>query len=119
MEKVIGVVIRGKQRGRTWNFPTANIKWKKLPEGIDQELYWGMTIVDNWLYHVVAWHVSGQLLECHLLGFNGDLYDRELEIVLIKKVPIPTPPDDRKRFKNREEKFAIFKETIKQQLQFN
>jgi len=119
MEKVIGTVIKGRQKGRNDGFPTANIKWKKLLKGIHQELYWGITIVDGYLYHVVAWHVSAKLLECHLLNFEGDLYGKELEVVLIKKVPVPTPPDGKKKFKNRKERYDLMKEAIKHQVRFN
>ncbi len=113
MEKVIGIVQKGSGTGRKYDFPTANIKWKKLPKGVNEELYWGMTIVDNDLYHVVAWHVSKKLLECHLLRFNGDLYGKELEVVLIKKLSVPKPSK-----KNRKERYKLLKEAVIKQFQF-
>lgn len=117
MEKVIGTVIKGSQNGRKYDFPTANIKWKKLPKNIGSELYWAMTIVDTYLYHVVAWHVSKAILECHLLDFDGDLYDKELEIVLIEKLPIPKPPEGQK-FKPKE-RYTAFKDLVRNQIRFD
>ena len=114
MEKVIGIVQKGGGNGSKYGFPTANIKWKKLPKGVPEELYWAITIVDKNLYHVVAWHVSRKLLECHLIRFNGDLYGRELEIVLIKKLPVPKPPK-----KNRKQKYEMLKEAVIKQSQFD
>lgn len=88
-----GKVRTGKQIGRTLGFPTANF----LPE---QELLPPAGV------YAMRVHVQGQrwrgagyithhpnLIEVHLLDFNGDLYDQEITVDLIafRRPPAPFP----------------------------
>ena len=85
-----GMVVKGAQIGRTLGFPTLNIypdTGKFLPKfGV----YAASVTVDGKMYKAVANlgikptlnNVDRPLLETHLLGFEGDLYDRFMEVRL-------------------------------------
>lgn len=89
-----GIVVKGKQLGRTIEYPTANIvvkeKYKLIPAIgvyvafviIDGKKYYGMlnvgtnpTIGDNPL-----------TIEIHIFDFNEDIYGKEVEIGFIDKI---------------------------------
>ena len=82
-----GVVVKGKQLGRTLGFPTANLI---LPEGIlipKCGVYATKVTVDGAVYPAVTNvgarpTVNGQDVnaECHLLDFAGDLYGKEITV---------------------------------------
>ncbi|QEF96722.1 Riboflavin kinase [Stieleria maiorica] len=88
-----GRVGHGDRRGRTLGFPTANL------EQIDVVIpaagvYAGYASVDD-TRHPAAIHIgesptfqSGDAtkVEVHLIGFDGDLYDRTLDVELIDRV---------------------------------
>lgn len=82
-----GVVVSGKQLGRTIGFPTANLRLreplKKVPatgvylsrlrlEGQD---FWGMSNVD-----------SAALVETHIFDFDRDIYGMDLEISFLERI---------------------------------
>lgn len=91
-EKLRGTVRRGSRNGTTrFGVPTANIKWKPLPSNVKMELYHGKTAIDGKIYDVAVLHVGNSLAECHIIDFEGDLYDKELEVDIIKKIPTPVP----------------------------
>lgn len=83
-------VERGRQLGRTWNFPTIN---QLIPEGqimpkfgvyatrvlIDGEERFGVTNIG--VKPTLKAH-DAPLAETYILNFDGDLYDREIEILL-------------------------------------
>jgi riboflavin kinase/FMN adenylyltransferase len=85
---IIGPVIMGNQRGRTIGFPTANITLAKLafpPRGVygvrirlANENYLGAANIGT--RPTVDPDRVEPLLEVHLIGFDGDLYDQEIEI---------------------------------------
>lgn len=103
-------VINGDKRGRTWGFPTAN---QKLPEAlvtpafgvyeslvaIDGEVYGGVTNIG--MRPTVG--DEKVLSETHILGYEGDLYGRYVDVRLI-------------RFIRNEQKFGSFDE-LKLQIQ--
>jgi len=77
-----GLVVHGKQLGRTIGFPTANLQWnnadKLLPkqgvyvvevEALGQRYRGMLNIGSNPTVDGIGWHV-----EVHLLDFTGDLY---------------------------------------------
>src|SRR6478672_1928759 len=84
-----GVVQRGDQRGRDLGYPTAN-----LTLGDYQRPRYGIyavrvTLEDGSEHPGVAsvgirptFDPPQELLEAHLFGFNGDLYDRRIEVAL-------------------------------------
>jgi len=84
MQRIIGTVIAGKQKGRELGFPTANII---LSEKIDGGIYWATTRVDGAMYvGAVFIFPGGNLFEIHILDFVGDLYGKQLEVDLKDKI---------------------------------
>jgi riboflavin kinase/FMN adenylyltransferase len=91
--QVSGVVVHGKQMGRTIGFPTANLDvWPEqlLP---DNGVYATFAWLDG-VRHVAATNVgvrptvNGHQLtvEAHLLDFDGDLYGRTIHLDFIKRI---------------------------------
>jgi len=85
----LGKVEQGKQLGRQLGFPTANIRIESdvhPPQGV--YACW-VEVAGQWLPAVANWgrrptvEAAGALmLEAHLLDWQGDLYDQEVEIRL-------------------------------------
>lgn len=83
-----GAVVAGDQLGRQWGFPTANLEVSGLglpPRGV----YAATASVEGHRYPAavnvgtrptVAGAAAPVRVEAHLLGFQGDLYGRELEL---------------------------------------
>ncbi|HYG33651.1 MAG TPA: riboflavin biosynthesis protein RibF, partial [Clostridia bacterium] len=89
-----GTVIEGDRLGRQIGFPTANIDTTglALPPGgvyavhaeINHQSY---RAVLNVGYRPTLRNPNPQLrVEAHLLGFQGDLYGQELEVVFVEKI---------------------------------
>jgi riboflavin kinase/FMN adenylyltransferase len=89
-----GIVIQGKQLGRTIDFPTANLKieedYKLIPKNgvyivksnINQKTVFGvMNIGTNPT-------VNGEYLsiEVHFIDFDGDLYNSKIEISVLERI---------------------------------
>lgn len=97
-----GTVVRGKGRGRSLGFPTANLDphHETLPP---QGVYAVRGDVDGkklkGVVHIGARPTFGERdrsVEAHFLNFNGRLYGRELELIFVKKLrPI-------RRFRDRD-----------------
>ena len=95
MYKISGKVIRGNQIGQKIGYPTANIDYPEIkaeiPYGVysvgvelGNEVYRGMlnygikpTLNDN---------KSKPVAEVHILGFNRDIYGKEMSIYVHKKI---------------------------------
>jgi riboflavin kinase/FMN adenylyltransferase len=85
-----GTVKKGKERGKTLGFPTANIKVDKtIPEGI----YASEVLMDGVLYKsttfigtVKTYNEKEFILESYILDFNEDIYGKEITVVLYKKI---------------------------------
>ena len=104
---LFGKVIRGDQKARKINFPTANIKPedKILPK---KGVYCVKASIDSKTYKAVANFgyrptVNGSvlLLETHLFDFNDDIYGKELTVEFLA-------------FIRAEKKFDNFQELTKQ-----
>lgn len=100
-----GLVTVGSQIGARLGFPTANLeigdKYYYLRKGvylvnvkIGNECYRGLA---NFGYNPSINKVEKPRLEVHILDFNKDLYNQEIEVSLIKFIR------DEKTFKNKEE----------------
>ena len=105
-----GIIVKGKQLGRTIGFPTANLKieedYKLIPQnGVyvvksfinEKEVFGMMNIGTNPT-------VGGQIqtIETNFLDFSDDLYDKKLKIELLHRI-------------RSEEKFASL-EALKEQI---
>lgn len=98
-------VIRGDQLGHALGFPTANLEVTGLalpPDGVylAQVTAAGArhhAVVNIGLRPTLTPHASSRRLEVHLLEFNGDLYDQELEVVFVEHLR------GERRFVSREE----------------
>ncbi|MGB4505144.1 MAG: bifunctional riboflavin kinase/FAD synthetase [Syntrophaceticus sp.] len=89
-----GEIIAGDQRGRKLGFPTANVK---LPDDLlipQNGVYAGEALVEGERYltvinigvHPTFGSSPLQLIEAHLLDFQGVVYHKNIEIKLIKKL---------------------------------
>ena len=88
---LVGKVVKGRQLGRTIGFPTANLEvstQKCLPR---DGVYAVETIINNQnIYGVMNIGLrptvrgNQRTIEVHLLNWQGDLYDQELSVNLIK-----------------------------------
>lgn len=88
-----GKIVSGNQRGRKLGFPTANIE---MPDEIlipKDGVYVGEVFLKGNHYLTVinignrpTFGCGEKLIEAHLLGFKEDIYDKDIEITLIKRL---------------------------------
>ena len=93
-------VISGDKIGRTIGFPTANLKYPnqivKIPYGVYFAKVFDKPAVLNWGVKP-TFDGKNEVLEVHILGFEGDLYGQELNVEIIDKIR------DEKKFKSVDE----------------
>jgi riboflavin kinase/FMN adenylyltransferase len=87
-----GVVVKGRGQGKELGFPTANLKPPKdflLPDGV----YAGWANQGGQVYQVAinvgrtpTFPDRDRRIEVHFLGFEGDLYRRQIEIHFLERV---------------------------------
>jgi riboflavin kinase/FMN adenylyltransferase len=104
-------VMRGDQLGRGLGFPTANLEVSGLvlpPDGV----YTAQATAGGKRHHAVVNigsrptitpEASATRLEAHLLDFDGDLYNRELQVVFVDRL--------------RGEQRFVSREALQQQIQ--
>ena len=82
--KYRGMVQKGKRRGATLGFPTVNIEMiGETASGI----FAATVSFDDAAFPAAAYaDPSRGLIEAHLLDFNEDLYEKEVEIELLEKI---------------------------------
>jgi riboflavin kinase/FMN adenylyltransferase len=99
-----GKVIEGKKKGKTLGFPTANVV---LTAPIESGVYAGSVIVEGQEFKAgIFVSPDGELLEAYIIDFSGDLYGKEIEVRISKKIR------DVRKFENNEE----LKEQIKKDI---
>jgi riboflavin kinase/FMN adenylyltransferase len=90
-----GVVTIGDQRGRTLGFPTANVHPapERLVPPAGVYACWALVGTDRWPAAVNIGvrptfyeRAGAQLIEAHLIGFDGDLYGRSIEVRFIRRL---------------------------------
>lgn len=82
--KISGKVVGGKGKGKRLGFPTANIL---LEKEIESGIYAGSVMANNKKFKAgIFVSPDKKLLEVHLIGFSGDLYDKEIEVEIGKKI---------------------------------
>ena len=85
-----GSVIHGAKIGRTIGFPTANIRYPKnivkLPFGVYFAEVNRKKAVMNWGMKPTLNNIQEPVLEVHIINFNGDLYDKDIRVEVLKQV---------------------------------
>jgi riboflavin kinase/FMN adenylyltransferase len=111
MKKIKGIVMKGKGRGRKMGYPTVNLDISGM--GLESGVYVGRVRIFNTtspdpsapdgveslrateegkIKEKTAYRAGifvsrdEKLLEAHLIGFNGDLYGREVEVEILDKI---------------------------------
>ena len=103
--KQSGVVIVGKKIARTTGFPTANIPY--INNSMDALVFYSTIKYNGKIYKgATFYNKQRNILESHILDFNEDIYDKEIEVCLIEKVR------DGMKFKSKEEAENQFKKDI-------
>ena len=87
-----GTVVRGRERGRTIGFPTANIESATecvAPDGV----YATRVILDEGAYGSITnigmrptFSESARAIEAHIFDFNRDIYGRQIKLELIERI---------------------------------
>ena len=90
---VQGKVIHGKKNGIAMGIRTANLEIDKEAILPSKGVYITNTKIDNFMYKSVTniginptFHGSALSLETHVLDFDGDLYDKNIEVYFIKRL---------------------------------
>jgi len=80
-----GIVVEGNKKGREHGFPTANIS---NSENLSTGIYAAKVLHDEKTYPAAAYVGTPKpdVLEVHLLDFVGDLYGKEIEVFIVKKI---------------------------------
>jgi riboflavin kinase/FMN adenylyltransferase len=90
-----GIVAHGDERGRTLGYPTANLVPDPAYVTPGHGVYAAHAVTDDGATHAAAVSIGvrptfvtgrGELVEAYLLDFEGDLYDRRLELAFLKRL---------------------------------
>lgn len=83
--RIEGVVVHGKQLGRTIGFPTANVQPSRPMEACPDGVYAAYLEADGRRYRAmvnIGRHPTlpggGRTIEAHIIDFSGDLYGRSV-----------------------------------------
>jgi GxxExxY protein len=86
IQTLSGKVVRGKSKGRTLGFPTANIK---IPEDLEiiSGVYAGWVEINSQKYPAgIFVSPDGKNLEAHILNFSEDIYGKNIVVELKNKI---------------------------------
>ncbi|HEY5104186.1 MAG TPA: bifunctional riboflavin kinase/FAD synthetase [Acidimicrobiales bacterium] len=97
-----GVVVHGDERGATLGFRTANLVLPIVQQLPAEGVYAGATSIEGtWWPAAISvgtrpqFYENGDLLvEVHVLGFEGNLYDARLDVVFLARLRDQTTFDD-------------------------
>lgn len=102
--KIKGIVIKGKGKGKDFGFPTANMP---ISREIDSGVYYGKVALGSAQYQSALFiPPDGKIMEVHALGFDGDLYGKEIEVIIEGKLR------EAMDFNSKEELMAQVKEDV-------
>jgi len=92
---ISGLVAHGDERGRTLGYPTANLVPDPAYVTPGHGVYAALATTDDGARRAAAVSIGvrptfvtgrGELVEAYLLDFDGDLYDRPLELAFLKRL---------------------------------
>ncbi len=113
MHKITGKVIHGDGYGKKLGFPTVNLETETLrhaqgKQEIPLGIYAGLAFLEGKVYK--AGIVIGPMgkIEAHLIGYDGDAYDKEVTLTTNKFLR------EYKNFATEQELINQIKEDIKQ-----
>ncbi len=97
--KIKGKVKKGSQKASKMGFPTANIDLKD--ETLAPGIYAGRVFFEDGNYKGALYvgKINPQILEVHLIDFEGDLYDKEIEVAVYDKIRDDFNLDDEEKLK--------------------
>jgi len=101
-----GIVVHGDGYGRKLGFPTANLATKS-PSGVLPGVYSGKVETEGKVYRAGILINPDGKVEAHLLGFDGDLYDKMITMEIKEFIR------EYKKFKNESELINQIKEDLK------
>jgi len=83
MHSFTGVVQRSSKRATALGYPTANIPLSDDSSGV----YAARIFVDDQVYRAAAFaDPKREILEAHIVDFDGDLYNKEITVELVRKI---------------------------------
>ena len=110
---IFGKVIHDRGVGKNLGFPTANINIESQKQLLKSGVYSGKVLVDNCEYNAVincgnrpTFSLDDVKVEAYLIGFNGDLYDKEIKIIFTRFIR------EIFKFNNREELINQLKKDV-------
>ena len=83
MKKFKGKVIKGIQKGRVLGFPTANID---VGQSLDSGIFAGFVFFNNIKHQSALYLPGGKIIEAYIFDFSENLYEKEIEVEIIKKI---------------------------------
>lgn len=87
---VSGVVFKDRSFGTKIGFPTINVKIDEQKHHLKNGVYQGRIKLDKWYKAVInygarpTFNLCEKLLEAHIIGYNGDLYDKTVTVYFEK-----------------------------------
>lgn len=89
--RITGTVMQGLQNGKKMGIPTANILPKPDIVSVKQGVYAGICEVEDKVYKSVinvgnnpTFKAKNTTIECHLLDFDGDIYNKTITVMFSK-----------------------------------
>ena len=98
--RIKGKVIKGKRKATTLGYPTANVEIDS--DAVASGIYAGRAFVDG-VAHKAAIFVgldSNNILETHIIDFDEDLYDKEIEVFVGRKLRNVFVCNDEEKLRN-------------------
>ncbi len=92
---VRGTVVRGRGEGTAFGFPTANLRAPQTTCMPREGVYAGLFVVDDWAWPAAvnvgappsfARASDPAFLEANLIGFSGNIYDKEAAVVFLDRL---------------------------------